>query len=169
MTTHQGALLKSKQYERFLVHCHKNSKFHAGYMVYPYVNGRHCSPTRGLFTIDTNKGGTDRFGRHLLEHEKRTQTVEVQQELGPVCREKLAKSAAIAVLMDLRPLTFAENNLGMEAYAKSVFEAGQSVSYGVNINPKSYLPTRTAVMSSLSKLIEVQRKNLDNYFNQNYC
>ena len=33
--SHQGELMKSKQYETYLVLCHKNTNFHFGWMICP--------------------------------------------------------------------------------------------------------------------------------------
>ena len=157
--SHQGALMKSKQYEKYLVLCHKNTHFHAGWMVCPFVASNHCNAKKGLFAINTKKGGTNRFGRHMAEHEKASESSVTEHEIGAVCRANISRAGAMAVLLDLRPLTFASENEGMAAFAKSIFEAGQSVPYGIRISPKSYLPTKTAINSSLDELIgELQRK-----------
>ena len=54
-TSHEGAQLKPKQYKKYLVLCHQNTKYHAGWMVCPYAHGRYCSLRKGLFSIDAKK------------------------------------------------------------------------------------------------------------------
>lgn len=68
--SHQSSLFKSKQYENFFVLCYENTMHHAGRMVFPYVRNVFCPVTKGLFEIDTKKGGTNRFKRHMSEHDK---------------------------------------------------------------------------------------------------
>ena len=116
---YQGSLLKSRQYEKFLVLCHANTRYHAGYMVCPYVSGHFCSPRRGLFAIYTKKGGTNRFGRHILEHSKTKDTSTHTQDLGSQCWEEISRAAAMAVILDLRPISFAENQEGIAQYTLS--------------------------------------------------
>lgn len=125
----------------------------------PYVRNGFCPISKGLFEIDTKKGGTNRFGRHITEHEKGSgKETRLVQELPSKCRQEIADAAALAVVLDVRPLGFAENKSGMEAYAGAVFRAGQSVPNGVVISSKSYLPSRTAVNSSVSRLANDLRK-----------
>lgn len=76
----------------------------------------------------------------------------MERDLNPRCKEEISDAAALAVVLDLRPMGFTENREGMAAYAKAVFSAGQSVPVGIPINAKSYLPSRTAIKSSLDRL-----------------
>lgn len=151
--SHQGSSLKSRQYERYNVLCHANTLFHAGWIVCPYVSTGFCGLAKGLFQINTRQGGTNRFGRHVNEHERGFANQNtMDQDLSHGCKKDIADAAALAVVLDLRPLSFAENREGMTSFARSVFLAGQSVPVGVSINPQSYLPSRTAVKSSLDRL-----------------
>ncbi len=56
-------------------------------------------------------------------------------------------------MLDLRPLRITENHAGMVAYAEAIFMVGQCVPVGVVINPKSHLPSHTAVISSLQNMV----------------
>ena len=96
----------------------------------------------------------NRFGRHIREHSKTQDTSTHAQDLGFQFREETSRAAAMAVILDLRTISFAENQEGIAQYAKSVFTAGQTVPHGVEINPKSNLSTSTATVSSLSKIID---------------
>jgi len=132
--------------------------FHAGFFVCPYVRNGFCPVEDGMFAIDTRKGGTNRFGRHTDVHKKNAGFQVVQRQLAEKCRETVSEAAAMAVLMDLRPFGFAENHEGIAKYAEAVFKAGQTVPYGANISPSSYLPSRTAVRNALGR-ITTQMKN----------
>ena len=74
--SHQGALLKSKKYEKYFVLCHKNTRFHAGFMVCPYLTSNCWSTRKGLLSVDPKRGGTNRFWQHLLTHEKESSSAE---------------------------------------------------------------------------------------------
>lgn len=151
--SHQGSTLKSKQYEKYLVLCHANSLYHAGWIVCPYILTGFCVMSKGLYEINTRKGGTNKFGQHMTLHERCTSgEVHMERDLNPRCKEEISDAAALAVVLDLRPMGFTENREGMAAYAKAVFSAGQSVPVGIPINAKSYLPSRTAIKSSLDRL-----------------
>ncbi len=45
----------------------------------------------------------------------------------------------------------------MSAYAEAVFKARQSTPLGVFVNKKSYLPTRSAINSSVESILESMR------------
>ena len=158
-SSHQGAQMKSKQYEHYHVLCHENSRFNAGWFICPFVLSHHCPVSKGVLPLDTKKGGTNRFGNHWRTHEKlRSENEPVQQMLDGRCREAISRSAAMAVMLDLRPLSFAEDHEGIAAFAESIFKAGQSIPYGVPVNRKSYLPTRSAVNTALTGLVEEWRE-----------
>ena len=63
------------------------------------------------------------------------------------------------MIIDLRPPSFAEESRGKAVFAKSVFKARQSVPFGMEINPKSYLPTRTAIDKSMEDLLAEWEQN----------
>ena len=157
--SHQGYYFKSKQYEKYFVLCYINTMFHTGWMLFPYVRNGFCAVSKGLFEIDTRKGGTNRFGRHMMEHERTSRTtVSIPQNLATRCRQDIARAAALAVVLNLRPLGFADNKEGMSAYAEAVFRAGQSVPHGVSINNNSYLPCRSTVKNSVADLARQLRE-----------
>ena len=95
----------------------------------------------------------------MLEHERSVDEKHTTaQELLSKCGQEIFDHAAFAVIQDLRPLGFAENKDGMAAYAEAVFKAGQRVPVGVQVRQKSYLPSRTAVKTSLQKLVDTLRR-----------
>ncbi len=52
------------------------------------------------------------------------------------CRNNLAQSAMLAAVLDLRPLSFAENQEGMAYLLRAMFEAGKSIPLGVTVDKK---------------------------------
>jgi len=133
--------------------------FHAGWIVCPYVVSGYCG-TDGLLAMDAKKGGTNRLSRHLARHEKQSNTRQIcTKDLGERCRRNITDAAALAAILDNRPLGFTDNHPGIAAFATEVFKAGQSVPVGIDINPKSYLPSRGAVSDAITRLVANMRKN----------
>ena len=64
-SSHQGSIIKFKQYENYLVLYHVNIFFHAVRMLCPYIFNGNCTLSKLLFPIDSKKGGTNRFGVHM--------------------------------------------------------------------------------------------------------
>ena len=126
--------MKYKQYENYIVLCHENTLFHAGWIICPYVFNGNCAASKGLFPLDTKKGGTNRFGIHIRIHEKPDEPAEVEQDLGVKCRDEVSRAGSLAVILDLRPLRFAEGHEGIAQFAESIFSAGQTIPYGVPFN-----------------------------------
>ena len=60
-------------------------------------------------------------------------------------------------------MRFAEDQEGIALFAESIFKAGQTIPYGVSINRKSYLPTKTAINSSLEKMVHDWRISFSKY------
>ena len=119
----------------------------------PYVLNGNCCVDKGLYPIDTKKGGTNRFGSHLRTHEKSETYLQATQDLDAKCREDISRSGALAVLLELRPMRFAEDHEGIAQFAESIIKAGQTVPYGVSFNRKSYLPTKAAINTSLETMV----------------
>ncbi len=157
--------MKSKQYEKYLVLSHANTLFHAGLMLCLYIFNGNCAPSKGMFPIDTKKGGTNRFGFHMRTHEKSMCPTKGIQDLDGKCRDETPRAGALAIILDLRPMKFAEEHEGMAIFAESIFKAGQTIPYGVSINRQSYLPTRTAIRSSLEKMVQKWRLSFRGYLN----
>jgi len=150
--SHQGRTLTSSAYSKYSILCHQNSMYHAGWVVCPYVLNGYCG-SDGMLEMNTQKGGTNRFSRHMAKHEKQDTTGQVTaQELSTRCRRNITDAAALAVILDIRPLSFTDNQAGIAAFATQVFKAGQSVPSGIKINPKSYLPSRGAVVDALTRI-----------------
>ncbi len=69
------------------------------------------------------------------------------------CRNNLAQSAMLAAVLDLRPLSFAENQEGMAYLLRAMFEAGQSIPLGVMVDKKRYITARTAICSAIENMV----------------
>lgn len=152
---HQGSSFKSKHYERFYVLCHLNSSCHSGWMVCLYVLIGFCLKSKEMFSIQTKLGGTNRLGRHITGHETSSQTEgPIEVALPSRSRDVVSNAAAVVVVHDLRPLSFAENGRGMTAFAQAILEAGQNIPSGVSVNPKSYTPSRTSITLSLDRMVK---------------
>ncbi len=75
--------MKWKHFEKYFVLCHANTRYHAGWMVCPYILEINCTPNIRLHEIDTKKGITYRFDSHIDEHEKKnTQSKIITQNVG---------------------------------------------------------------------------------------
>ena len=97
---HQGAFLKSKRYEKYLVPCNENILFHVGWMLWSYIFNGNCTVAKFLFPIDTKKGGTNRFDAHKRVHEKFTGPSEQFHDLCYKCRDVTSKARALGVILD---------------------------------------------------------------------
>ncbi len=154
----QGSSLRSSAYQNYLVLCHGCSRYHAGWMVCPYVRNGICSVSEGLMEIKTSIGETNRFARHIRTHEQFD--LSNSQKYGTLsmpCRTDISRSSMLAVVLDLRPLSFTENHEGMNCLLRSVFEVGQSIPLGVTVEKKTYIPSRTAMCNSMKKMVEELR------------
>ena len=60
-------------------------------------------------------------------------------------------------------MNFSEGHEGIALLAESIFKAGQTIPYGVSINRKSYLPMKTAIHSSMDKMVGEWRESFKTY------
>jgi len=164
----QGSFMRSQQYKPYYVLVYPNSKFHAGWLVCPYVINGYCEVKCGLLELNPKKGGTNRFGIHIDAHAKARGLEPVSRPLQERCRTDISEAAARAVMLDLRPFSFAESHEGMACYAEAVFKAGQTVPHGVPINRASYLPSHIAVKNALSRLVSAQKTKFTKLFHETY-
>lgn len=167
-TSHQGSYMRSQQYNPYYVLVYPNSRFHAGWAVCPYVLNGFCEVKMGLLAINTKRGGTNRFGAHIDAHNRAQGLDTVERPLQEKCREEICNAAAAAVVLDLRPYGFAENHDGMVRFAQSIFKAGQTVPFGVNIDKKSYIPSRTGVKNAVQKLAVRKRQEFAKLLQEKY-
>ena len=126
--------MESNQYENHLLQCHENTLYSAGWMLCPYIFNRKCTLGRGIFSTDSKKGGTNRFGVHMQTHEKSTVLTEAVQELDVKCGNETSRVSAVAVMLDLRPKSFDEAHEGIALFAEATLKAGQIIPYAVTIN-----------------------------------
>ena len=152
----------------YLVLCRENPLYHADWMLCPCIFNGKCRLGRVMFPIDTKKGGINRFGVHTQTNEKSTVPTEAVQELDVQSRDEILRADALAAMFDLRPKSFAEAHKGIALFAESIFKTVQTIPYGVTINRKSHLPTKTAIDPSIEKMVHDWRisfrKCLKNHF-----
>ena len=137
-----------------------NSKYHAGWMVCPYVQSGFCPVAKGIIPINIRTGGTNKFGSHFANHAKENgEKFQIARDLKVLCSKYISRAAAMAVTIDLRSISFADNHTGVAAFAKAIFEAGQGVTCGVPINCKSYLSSKNAMGTALIEIgVELRSK-----------
>ena len=82
-----------------------------------------------------------------------------QRQLPLAARNRVANAAALAVVVDIQPLSFCDGHARMRSFAKTIFELGQKVPANELIDPKSYLPGRTAVTTAVKELRDESRQN----------
>ncbi len=63
----------------------------------------------------------------------------------------------LALVLDLRPLSFTENQEVMACLLQAVFEAGQSIPLGVTVDKKGYIPSRTAICNAIEDMLRELR------------
>ena len=107
-----------------------------------------------MFELDIRKGGANRLGNHMKQHGASDGgTISFQRNLPTNSAAGTAKAVASAVPHDLCLMSFTDRNKdGMKTYVPAVFKAGPSVPLGVNVNPDSYMPTRTVLTAALNEL-----------------
>ena len=74
-------------------------------------------------------------------------------------RGKVATAAELAICLDLRSFSFFDGHPDLRHLAKSIFELGRTVPENELIDPKSYLPGRTAVKPAVKDFTSNLRQN----------
>ncbi len=112
-----------------------------------------CQPDQSVFSFSTIQGDTSKLDRQTRLHtQTRSMLSFFVRTLPQAARQTIAKSAAYTVALDLRPLLFCDGHLGLIKFAKALFELGQTVPVHENVEPISYLPGQTAVMTAVKEL-----------------
>ena len=143
--------LWSQHYDGYFVICHiHNFRSPDGSCRY-LLNGR-CPLEKSLYSFKTIQGGTFRLERHKKTHKSGYATLNSQRNLPGVARGKAARSAAIAVCLDLRNFSFCDRHPDLRHFAKSMFELGQTVQENEKIDPESCLSGSTAITSAFKCL-----------------
>jgi len=159
--SHQGAGLTSMSYSEYYILCPVGSYRHSGWLVCPYYRNGFCSATKGIIQFNPSKGGTQRYKTHIDEHKNSTTSnTPFSRDLSAVCQRSIIAAAARAVVLDLRPLSFAEKHAGIAEFASAVFQSGQTVPPTIGVNIKSILPSQYAVTQSLHDQAQVLRTKL---------
>ncbi len=101
-----------------------------------YVMHRFSTISKGMFELDSRKGGRNRFGNHMKrDPNSNAGNIAFNSNFLQKCAKEIAEGAAYALALDLRPMIFAERSHGgMSKLLTSVFKAGKSVPLDVNID-----------------------------------
>lgn len=106
--------LRSHHYEHYEVLCYANTSRDTGWVVCKYFNTGSCPLRSALRRFDPSKGGTASLGRHYKAHNSDpNDVIRFPRQLPGQCQLKIAHAAAIAAALDIRPLSFTENQRGM--------------------------------------------------------
>ena len=124
----------------------------AGWLVCGYLKNGGCLLGKGLHPFEIEQGGTSRLERHTVTHCKGSCIVPFQRQLSSAARTKLAHSAVLVACLDIRPLLFCDNNVGMRCFAQTIFELGQTVPVNERIDLRPYYPERTAVSKAVKDI-----------------
>ena len=159
-TYNKVARLRSKHYHHYYVLCHENTTQSAGWLVCRYVRHGSCQIDKSVFSFRTIQGGTLKLERHTKLHTTRRENSSCfVRALPRAAKTSVDHGAALAVALDLRPLSFCDGHRGMTMFAKALFELGKTVPVHESVNPKSYLPGKTAVTASVKELAHSLREN----------
>ena len=151
--SHKGYHLKSTQYQSYQVLRDLNTTFNAGWMVCPYNCSGYCTVGKVLLKISKKKGGTNRFGRYLSNHQKFLQSDQVRTiTLDNKCRQYIIRAAAMVLLLDIPPLSFVEDKKGIAEFARAIFKTGQTIPIGVSVYEHTLLPSHTAVSAAVKTI-----------------
>lgn len=136
----------------FEVLCLSNTTQDAGWAVCRHVRNGLCTPRSGTKRYRP-KIGNGGFHRHVEKHasEKKSDT----SPLVVVSKDKkraVTDAAAIAVALDLQPLSFCQHKVGMTKFAEALIELGQSFAPSVKLNVAKALPCGNTVRSGLIDL-----------------
>ncbi len=122
-TSHQGTLMKPKQYEKYFVLC-----YHAGWMVCPYVPGRLCPTSKRASQLILKRVAAIYLVFTCKNIKNRKLNSNEQWHWKRMARNE-SRAAGLAVLLDLLPLSFAEDYEVIVALVESMFEVGKSVPF----------------------------------------
>ena len=152
-----GKKLRSNRYHSFHVLCFLNTHKQAGWLVCNFALTGGCKLSQALLTFNTSTGGTGRLERHVLQQTKKTTIQTLPKALPQMSKAVIARCAALAVALDLRPISFTDNQKGLRFFVNSIFRAGQATAVSDNIDTKTIVPCRKTVSTALTKLAEDNR------------
>ena len=104
-------------------------------------------------------GGSTKLESHTKSHKANTSTVRFLSSLPVFAKNEVAQAAALAVALDIRPLSFCDEHTGVRHFAKTLFEMGQNIPPNERINPKCYLLDRNAVANAVGDISASPRRN----------
>ena len=107
---------------------------------------------KSLSCFKSMQGGTSRLERYTASHRNHSVIVRFQRTLPAGAKLEIARPADLAAALDIRPLSFRDGHAGIRYFAQAIFEMGHTVPESERIDPKSYLPGRTAVTNAVRDL-----------------
>ena len=152
-TFNKTARLRSKHYRLYFLLCLKNTTRSSGWLVCRYLVNGGYQPDKLVFSFSTIQGGTYKSDCHTKLHMQTSATNSFfVRTLPRAAKQTTAKSAAYAVALDLRPLSFCDGHPGMIKFAKALFELVKIVPVHEHVEPMSYLPGQIAVTTAVKEL-----------------
>ena len=121
------AKLRSQDYNGYFVVCHVNTLRSPGWFICRYAKNGGCPLYRAIQSFKTIQVGTSRLERHTKSHRNGSNAICFQRQLPVSAKKKVALAAALALYVDVRPLSFCDGHPGMKHFAQSIFEMGQTV------------------------------------------
>jgi hypothetical protein len=167
VTARSGLHTKSSNYKGWYLLCASGTLRHLGYAVCPFALDGSCPAVNAVRVYSPASGGTSTYARHLEVHRKRSmsslgRTGQNVLDTGPRKATKLAKkcvatSAAVAVVADSRPISWAEPGKGIEVFARAIFKEGQRSGVMDEIDMADLLPSGEAVANQIRQMSTASR------------
>ena len=124
-----------------------------------YAKNSCCPSGKSLHIFKTVQDATSHLQQHASSHKQGKSTVNFQPQLPIAARSKISEAPALAVCLDIQPISFNDGHTGLRKFALTIFEMGQSVQANEKIDRKSYMPGRTAIIKTAIDLSNRNRKN----------
>ena len=137
--------------------CHANSREHTNIVVCREARDGRCPVKDAVFVFNPAKGGTKYFQLHAERHHS-THRPAVHSKPTASTKAQIARNAALVVVEDNRPFSFAEGS-GMKAFSDTIFRAGQRCPVSSTYDIKESLPVAKTVTTAVGKLADAARKD----------
>ena len=150
--------LRSKRYDSFHVLCLANTTRQDGWLVCNFTLHGSCQLKNALFVLNTTSGGTGRLQSRDNQHKKKSDIMTLPTTVSQISKAVISRSAALAVALDLRPISFTHNQLGLSHFVNSIFAAGQETPCHERVDTTSLLPSAKSFSVALTKLTDDNRQ-----------
>ena len=157
---------RSPFYKSFDVYFHKNTSQSAGYLVCSYARNGGCKLGNAINKFNAQNGGTNRLERHAANHASIdvSPAFNFPRPMSDSLKGNIGKAAALAVALDLRPVSFTDGKKGMTLFSNAVFQAGQSTPVSDTITPGSIMPCARTVTKHVHDLANIYRQRFENLY-----